>query len=137
MKSRRSPGPTATQPPLTGRDFRRLTDGALTEAQWQKQIERALTLFGWWWMHIPPNVVVCPRCGNKIYRGIKKGFPDVLAIKPPHILWIELKREKGQLEPEQTAVGQMLLACGQIWLYVRPRDRERLLNLIAHPEIGL
>jgi hypothetical protein len=133
VSPRRSRVP-ATQPPLTGREFRRLTDGALSEAKWQKQVEDMLDLFGYWWMHVPPNVVVCPRCKTKIYRGIKKGFPDVLAIKPPHILWIELKKERGQLEPEQTLVGQMLLACGQRWVHARPRDREDLLNLIAHPE---
>jgi hypothetical protein len=135
VSPRRSRVP-ATQPPLTGREFRRLTDGALSEAKWQKQVEDMLDLFGYWWMHVPPNVVVCPRCKTKIYRGIKKGFPDVLAIKPPHILWIELKKERGQLEPEQTLVGQMLLACGQRWVHARPRDREDLLNLIAHPEIA-
>jgi hypothetical protein len=111
-------------------------DGSLTEAQWQKSVEQALTVFGWWWMHIPPNVVVCPNCHTKLYRGIARGFPDILAIKPPHILWIELKRERGQLEPEQTTVGQMLQACGQTWLHARPRDRERLMGLIAHPEDG-
>jgi hypothetical protein len=128
---------SAAQPPLTGKQFRRLMDGELKEAAWQKQVEAALTVYRYWWMHVPSNVVVCPRCRTKIYRGIKKGFPDILAIKPPHILWIELKRERGQLEPEQTSVGQMLLACGQMWVHARPRDRERLLNLIAHPEVGL
>ena len=132
--SPRRRGPAATQSPLTGRDFRRLTDGALTEAEWQKEIERALTFFRWWWIHIPSNVTVCPRCGNKIYRGIAKGFPDILAIKPPDMLWIEAKKEGGQLDPEQTRVGKMLQACGQTWIRVRPRDREQLLNLIAHPQ---
>ena len=120
-----------SQPPLTGREFRRLTDGALTEAQWQKQIERALTAFGWWWMHIPSNVVVCSRCGTKVYRGIAKGFPDILAIKPPRILWLELKKETGHLDAEQVRVGHMLQACGQTWIHARPRDREQLIELIV------
>jgi hypothetical protein len=109
-------------------------DGALTEAQWQKQVEEALDVFTWWWMHIPSNVVVCSVCHSKNYRGIAKGFPDILAIKPPHILWIECKRERGQLDPEQKRVGAMLEACGQRWIHARPRDRAQLLNLIAHPE---
>lgn len=133
MKRRPSPG-GAAQIPFSSSAFRRLTDGALKEREWQKQVERWLDVYGYWWMHIPSNVIVCTRCGHKNYRGIKRGFPDILAIKPPHILWIELKRERGQLEPEQTQVGQMLLACGQRWIHARPRDRESLLNLIAHPE---
>lgn len=109
-------------------------DGKLKEKPWQKQVEGQLDLLGWWWIHIPSNVVVCPICHKKIYRGIKKGFPDLLAIRPPYILWIECKTEHGHVDPEQTRVKQMLEACGQIVIHARPRDRERLLRLITHPE---
>jgi hypothetical protein len=122
------------QPPLDGPAIRRLMDGKLSESDWQKQVEAALTRNGWWFLHIPPNVVVCNRCHAKIYRGIQKGFPDIFAIKPPRMLWLELKRERGQLEPEQQQLGEMLQACGQTWLHARPRDRAELLDLIAHPE---
>ena len=133
MAKRRS---TPTQLTLSGQAFRKLIDGNLKEATWQKQVEEALTVCGWWWMHVPPNVVVCPRCHTKVYRGIRKGFPDLFAIKPPHKLWLELKTERGQLEPEQREVLDMLAACGETVLFARPRDREHLLNLIAHPEAG-
>ena len=106
-------------------------DGQLSEKKWQKQVEEALDVYGWWWFHVPANVVVCQYCRRKNYRGIKKGFPDILAIKPPRLLWIELKRERGWLEPEQRQVHEMLRACGQTVLHVRPRDREELLGLIA------
>lgn len=115
------------QPPL----FRRLMDRSLKEKPWQKQVEEALDFYGWWWFHVPPNVVVCPKCRWRIFRGIRKGWPDIVAIKPPRILWIELKTERGQLEPEQTEVGMMLRACGQTWVHARPRDRESLYELIA------
>lgn len=111
-------------------------DQQLSEKEWQRQVEEALKTFGWESWHIPPNVVVCVRCHTKNYRGIRKGFPDLLAIKPPYILWIELKRERGQLEPEQKHMLEMLKACGQIVLHARPRDRERLFNIIAHPELA-
>lgn len=122
------------QPPLDSREFRRLVDGRLKEKPWQKQVEDYLDLMGYWWMHIPSNVVVCPACRRKVYRRIRRGFPDILAIRPPYILWIELKTEHGHVEPEQTRVKKMLEACGQIVIHARPRDRERLLRLITHPE---
>jgi hypothetical protein len=109
-------------------------DGKLSEREWQKQVETHLTIFGWWWMHIPPNVVVCPRCHTKIYRGIRKGFVDIWAIKPPYMLWLELKTERGQLEPEQRELIDLLRACGQTVLHARPRDRAAVLELITHPE---
>jgi len=126
--------PDLAQPPLEGRTFRRLIDGTLTEKQWQQQVERALDLHGWWWMHVPANVIICQRCGQRNYRGIKRGFPDLLAVKPPHIRWIELKRERGRLDPDQIRVHAMLRACGQVVLHARPRDREQLFRAIAHPE---
>ncbi len=122
------------QPTLSGPEFRRLIDGQLKEKTWQKDVEEMLDLHRYWWVHIPSNVVVCERCHHKNYRGIQKGFPDLLAVKPPYILWIELKRERGAVEPEQRDVGAMLLECGQIWIVARPRDRETLLDHIAHPE---
>jgi hypothetical protein len=125
------------QPPLDGRDFRRLLDGQLKEAPWQKQVEAALDVYGWWWMHIPPNVVLCPLCRTRIYRGIRKGFPDILAIKPPHILWIECKTEHGHVDPEQQRVKAMLEASGQVVVHVRPRDRAWLFALIAEPKRAL
>jgi hypothetical protein len=126
--------PELAQAPLNSRDFRRLIDAQLTEKQFQKQLEAALDALNWWWMHIPSNVIVCRFCHRKNYRGLQKGFPDILAIKPPHIVWIEVKTERGWLDPEQRRVHEMLRACGQRVLHVRPRDREAVLALITHPE---
>jgi hypothetical protein len=109
-------------------------DRSLTERQWQKQVEDYLKLFGWWFMHVPANVVVCDRCGHRNYRGIARGFPDLLAIKPPFVRWIELKRERGWIDPDQRSLHALLRACGQVVLVARPRDREYLVNQIAHPE---
>jgi hypothetical protein len=85
-------------------------------------------------MHVPSNVVVCPRCHTKIYRGIKKGVPDLWAMKPPFALYIELKTERGQLDRDQKRIRDLIQACGLAFIHARPRDRERLLELIAHPE---
>jgi hypothetical protein len=126
--------PGLAQAPLNGTDIRRLIDGKMLERDWQKVVESALDAFGWWFAHVPANVVMCPRCKTKVYRGIRKGIPDILAIKPPYILWLELKTEHGRLETEQREVGDMLQACGQTFVEARPRDRAALLDLIAHPE---
>jgi hypothetical protein len=126
--------PDIAQAPLTGRDFRRLVDGQLTEKEWQKQLEEALDVAGWWWMHIPSNVILCRFCHKKNYRGLRRGFPDIFALKPPHILWLEAKTERGWLDPEQRRVHDMLRACGQRVLSVRPRDRALVLATIMHPD---
>lgn len=124
------------QAPLDGPSFRRLMDGQLKEREWQKQVEEALDAFGWWWMHIPPNVIVCSHCRRRNFRGIRKGFPDIFAMRPPHMLYIELKTEHGHLGTEQKRVRDMLLACGQTFVHARPRDREQLLEHIRRPGLA-
>lgn len=90
------------QPPLDGPAFRKLMDARLKEARWQKEVERALAGLGWSKpFHAPSNVVVCTRCGHKNYRAVMKGWPDLITMKPPHLLAIELKTEVGRLTPEQ------------------------------------
>lgn len=125
---------TLFQAPLDGAGVRRLLDGRLKEPEWQKQVEDALETYGWWWLHVPSNVIVCSRCHAKNYRGIRKGFPDIFAMRPPYALFIELKTERGQLQPEQRRVRDMLLGCGFTYLHARPRDRGVLLDWIARPD---
>lgn len=124
---------TLNQAPLSGKAFRRLMDGQLKERAWQQQAEKALDTFGWWWSHNPPNVIVCRRCGTKNYRGIRKGIPDLWAMKPPFVMYIELKTESGQLDREQKRVRALIEACGLTFIHARPRDRERLVEIIADP----
>jgi hypothetical protein len=122
------------QAPLDSREFRRLMDGRLSETRWQKQVERALDAFGWWWMHVPPNVIVCEFTGRRHYRGIRKGVPDIWAIRPPYMLWLELKTETGARRPEQDQVMDKIRACDLLAIAARPRDREQVLALLSHPE---
>jgi hypothetical protein len=122
------------QPPLNGRDFRRLMDRHLSETDWQKQVEQALDWFGWWWMHVPANVIVCEFTGRRHYRGIRKGVPDIWAIRPPYMLWLELKTETGPHRPEQDQVMDKIRACDLLAIAARPRDREQVLALLGHPE---
>jgi hypothetical protein len=117
-------------------DVRRLVNATIKEAPWQKTVEQALTKHGWWWFHVPPNVVICNVCGNRIYRRIRKGIPDLIAVRPPYVAWLELKTERGTLKAEQKEILGLLERCpGQIVLRARPRDRERVIELITQPEL--
>jgi hypothetical protein len=128
------PRRSLSQPPLDGREFRKLVDGQLLERDWQKQVEEALDAFGWWWMHVPPNVIVCEFTGRRHYRGIRKGVPDIWAIRPPYMLWLELKTETGPRRPEQDQVMDKIRACDLLAIAARPRDREEVLALLSRPE---
>ena len=61
-----------------------------------------------------PGVVVTP---------MAKGWPDLTCAKEGHkLVFIELKREQGEVEPEQWQWLWLLNACGARAVVVRPSD---------------
>ena len=64
-----------------------------------------------------------------------RGFPDLVIIRPPEILFVELKAERGRVSPEQKAWLDQLEACGletHVW---RPSDiPEAIERLKRKPE---
>ena len=105
--------------------------GGLTEAAWQAQVEGLARFYGWRTYH-PPDNRPAGRAGRP--QRVTSGFPDLVLLRGPELLFVELKTDKGRASPEQrewlgelAAVGD---ACAQsanypatveayIW---RPRD---------------
>ena len=73
--------------------------GVVTEAQWQQTVVEAAELFGWWVFHDYDS------------RRNQAGFPDLVLIRPPRVLFLELKRETGKLTRAQNEVLGMLAEC--------------------------
>jgi hypothetical protein len=74
----------------------------MSEADLLRAVTDFLEWRGWRWSHfhdsrrqVAPGVFVGDRAAA--------GFPDIVAVRPPRLLFIELKSEKGKLEPEQDA----------------------------------
>jgi hypothetical protein len=56
-------------------------------------------------------------------RRSRAGFPDVVLVKPPRVLFVELKAEAGRIRPEQTEWLGALAKCPGVETYVwRPSD---------------
>ena len=76
-------------------------------------------------------------CGWLIYhthdsRRSPAGFPDLVLVKPPRVLFIETKSEKGRVTPEQQTWLTALEACDeppQTYL-ARPSDWESIAAVI-------
>lgn len=66
-------------------------DGSLSEAAWQTQVTNLATFYGWRLYHT--------------HRSDRSpaGFPDLVLIRPPELIFAELKTDKGRLKPEQAA----------------------------------
>jgi hypothetical protein len=90
----------------------------LSERQFQRQVEDALRLFGWRFYHT----------WNSFNSA--RGFPDVIAVRPPRAVALELKSAKGKVTPDQqawvTAMAESGIEAG-IW---RPEDWDEFAELL-------
>lgn len=105
------------------------------ERTMQAQVERLAGALGWLPFHIPSNVLVCPTCGNKIYRGVRRGFPDLMLLRterlpPGRLRWLELKTPSGSLDDDQRLVHAFLRRSGEQVDVIRPSDHERLMEIL-------
>lgn len=89
----------------------------LSEAQFQAQVVRYAELLGW-------------RCHHQYdSRRSREGWPDLICIRRPRLLALELKSERGRLTSAQREVLEDLRACGIPAYVVRPSQWRRLEEL--------
>ena len=85
--------------------------GCVTEKDFQETVVQAAEMFGWWHYHVADS------------RRSRPGFPDLVLIKPPKVIFLEVKREKGRLTVAQADVLAMLEDCSEVQAaVVRPTD---------------
>ena len=113
----------------------------ISETAFASQVEDLLKLFGWRWTHFRPA------WSSKGYRTpIKgdKGFPDYCCVRPPRLLFIELKDQYTKSTPEQEGWLEDLGECckiihnltgreptiiPEVYLF-RPADIERIMEIL-------
>ena len=104
----------------------------LTEAEWLRSVGDALDLTGWAWIHHRPARRAQGKWTTATQGNSAKGFPDVVAVRPPRVLWLELKTERGRVSVEQNSWLDLLRASGQEAHVLRmPRDWSSFTALIA------
>jgi hypothetical protein len=92
---------------------------AVRERDWQATLVAALEAFGYVVEHTYPlRTQHGWRTGSTL-----KGKPDLIALRPPRLLAIEVKTDVGRLDPEQRAVLSLyaLVPSCRAWV-LRPRD---------------
>jgi hypothetical protein len=87
---------------------------AMTEAQLQSRVLGLAKFYAWDVYHTHDS------------RRSNPGWPDLVLIKPPRVLFVELKTHRGSLRPEQRHWLQMLRDAGQEVAVWRPADLEHV-----------
>jgi hypothetical protein len=93
--------------------------GTLTEKQWLAQVVDLAKLFGWATYH-PWLSIHSPR-----------GWPDLALVRPPRLVLVELKTDKGRTSPAQDAWLELLRQVPGVEVFVwRPADIEQVAGVL-------
>jgi hypothetical protein len=95
------------------------TDG-MTEAHLQYAVEQIATLNGWEHHHTPDS------------RRSRSGYPDLTLVRPPRLVFAELKSMRGRLSDRQKVWRDQLIEADQEWYLWRPSDLEEIVMLLGH-----
>lgn len=93
----------------------------ISEADWQEQVIHLATLGQWRHFH-PYNM-----------RRSDPGWPDLVLVRPPEILFVELKAQRGRLSQAQKEWIALLEACGLAVHVWRPSDIEAVVRCLTGP----
>lgn len=89
------------------------------ERDFQAEVQSLAKVHGWMDWHVLHS------------KGMRAGFPDLVLIRPPRILWIELKAEKGKLTDPQEEFFNLLRECeaeAYIWW---PKDWDEIIEVLS------
>lgn len=91
----------------------------MTEAEWTDVVVDLAQLGGWWMYHTHDS------------RRSQRGWPDWTFIRPPRLVFAELKTEKGRLTIEQRFVLHLLGECPGVEAHLwRPSDFEQVREVL-------
>lgn len=93
----------------------------MTEAELQEAVREIATTTGWLYYHT--------------YRSKRSpaGFPDVVLVRPPRVVFAELKSDTGKLTKEQRAWMDTLGECSpRVEAYVwKPGDMDQIAEVLS------
>ncbi len=87
----------------------------ISETAFASQVEDLLKMFQWRWCHFRPALTgagwrTAMTGGDPDGYG-GKGLHDYIAVRPPRLVFAELKDEVSELKPEQAAWREDLMEC--------------------------
>ena len=101
-------------------DGRQVLDNALSERDFQRQVVELAELTGWRTYHTYDS------------RNSHPGFPDLVLVRAPRLIFAELKRERGRVAAAQREWAEDLEACPGVEYYLwRPSDWDEIKQVLT------
>ncbi len=93
-----------------------------SEAEFQASVVEFAETAGWWVWH------------DRDSRGNLAGLPDLILVRPPRVMFIELKKESGRVSAVQRAVLRMFDQCPGVETCLwRPSDWPEIARSLQSP----
>lgn len=94
-----------------------MTDVAVSEKQFERQVKDAAKLFGWLYYHTHRS------------QFSPAGFPDCVMVRGDRLIFAELKSAKGKVSEEQYQWLDALAATAETFVW-RPDDIEEIIECL-------
>lgn len=100
----------------------------ISETAFASQVEDLLKMFGWHWCHFRPALT---GAGWRTAMTGHKGITDYIAVRPPRLIFAELKDELKATTPEQEIWLELLRQCSKT-ITLEPLSKLNAQTWIAH-----
>ena len=91
----------------------------LTEAQFLAQVKDLAKIYRWKLYH------------PFLSKWSERGYPDITLIRPPRIIFAELKRENGKLTTSQQEWAELLQSCPGVEYHIwKPPDFDKIVGIL-------
>lgn len=91
----------------------------IREKDFLEQIRELAKIFGWEYYHTWQSI------------HSPRGFPDIVLVRPPRIIFAELKSSSGKLSPAQKRWLDQLMQCPGVEAYLwRPEDLDDIVQCL-------
>jgi hypothetical protein len=97
-------------------DLIRFDVSRIKEADFQKLVIDIAHAQGFWVYHNPDS------------RRSSAGWPDLVLVREPEVIFVELKSEKGRVREQQQTVLNKLSLCNLETYIWRPRDLDKIFD---------
>ena len=101
-------------------DSRQVLDTALSERDFQRQVVQLAEVMGWRVYHTYDS------------RRSSPGFPDLVLVRAPRVIFVELKRQRGRVTAAQTEWADELGLCPGVEYYLwRPSYWDEIVEVLT------
>ena len=102
----------------TSAEYRQIVASRIHEKEWMQQVIDLARMLGYLVYHTHNSI------------RSEKGYPDLMCIRPPRLIVVEVKTLKGRLTPEQKKWLEWFKACGVETYVWRPNQLEEIIEIL-------